>query len=103
MDFLLEDNDRILLKASIDKPNSGGKVFNEAYAIFDKCASYYTNHLKQRLITQYKTRIRIYRVVDLVLCLISRYDYDLNEKKKSNRLAFKIIYQHFSRIKKAVI
>ena len=40
-------------------------------------------------------------MVDLVLCLVSRYDYDLNEKqKKAIDLLSKIIYQHFSRIKR---
>ena len=108
MDFLLEDdNSKFYYKAQgvLNKREQWWlKVFNEAYAIFDKMRLILHKPFEaKRLITQYKNEDKDFEntVVDLVLCLISRYDYDLNEKqKKAIDLLSKIIYQHFSRIKR---
>src|SRR5690606_30210316 len=79
-------------------------VFNEAYTIFDNIRLRLQKPFEaKRLITRYKNEDKDFEntVIDLVLLLITRYDYDLNEiQRKAINLLSKIIDSYFSQRKR---
>lgn len=108
LDYLLDDYNSIFYYEKHAELNKHEKwwlnVFNEAYRIFDNMRLKLNIPFEsQLLITQYQNEDKDFEniVVDLVIHLVSGYNYDFNEKqKKAIGLLSKLISQHFSRKKR---
>ena len=108
MEYLLDDDNSKFYYEHISKLYKNElwwlNVFNEAYTIFDNIRLRLQKPFEaKRLITRYKNEDKDFEntVIDLVLLLITRYDYDLNEKqRKAINLLSKIIDSYFSQRKR---